>query len=100
MPSFSSQQVETLLKTQTRMIPLPDGHARLFTGTMLVWLGYEYLVDRRYCTPERLVQLANIEGWDPPTPSFEDRLEATIAYWTRRYDAAYRDYTDYCRGRL
>lgn len=100
MPSFSSKQVEALLQTQTRMIPIPGGRARPLTSTMLVWLAFEYLVDRRYCTREWLVELASIEGWEPPTPSFEERFVATVSYWARRYDAAYRDYTDYCRGRV
>jgi hypothetical protein len=100
MTTFSADRTEALLALQTRMIPLPGGGTRELTYTLLVWRALDYLVDRGYFTTEELVDLANVDGWDPPNAPFEMRFATAIAYWTKRSNAKWRDYTDYCRGRI
>lgn len=100
MISFPDNREEALLQLQTRMIPMPDGRQRMMTYTMLVWRAMDYLIDRRYCTLERLIAHANADGWDPPNAPFEMRFSSVIAYWTGRYSNAYRDYDAYCRGEI
>jgi len=91
---------EPLLQTQTRQILMPCGRARELTYTMLVWRSLEYLVDRGHTTVVRLIELAEVEGWEPPNAPFEMRFATAIAYWTHRIDAEQGDYDPYCRGRL
>lgn len=90
---------ESLLQTQTRQIVLPCGRARELTYTLLMWRSLEYLVDRGHATLERLLDLAEVEGWEPPNAPFEMRFATVIAYWCHRLDADKEDYDDYCRGR-
>ncbi len=78
---------------------MPGGRTHELTYTILFWRALEYLLDREYFTIEYLVELANVDGWPPHTP-FEMRLSAVVAYWTRRNDAAHRDFSDYCEGKL
>ncbi len=79
---------------------MPCGRMRELTYTMLIWRGLEYLVDRGHTTVERLIELADVEGWEPPNAPFEMRFATTIAYWTRRIDEEQGDYDKYCRGEL
>jgi|GEM_PF-4732225 len=90
---------ESLLQTQTRQIVLPCGRARELTYTLLVWRGMEYLIDRGHATLERLIELADVEGWEPPNVAFETRFATVIAYWTHRMDAERGDFDAYCEAR-
>ncbi|MEO1009600.1 MAG: hypothetical protein AAFX79_13640 [Planctomycetota bacterium] len=100
MTPFTENRAEALLELQTRRIPLPGGGTRELAYTVLVWRALDYLVDRGYFTAEELVELADVDGWEPPNVPFEMRFATAIAYWTKRCNATCRDYTDYCRGRI
>ena len=102
MGFMTEQQIERLLRLETRMIPFQGSAGsseRAITYTLQVWRGFDYLIDREYFTIEHLVDLANVGGWTPKTASFEMRFSSVIAYWVRRCNAEYRDYTGYCRAR-
>lgn len=103
MGFMTEQQIERLLRLETRMIPVEGsagGSIRGITYTLHIWRGLDYLVDRGYFTTERIVDLSNVDGWTPGKAPFEMRFSSVIAYWVRRCNAEYRDYTDYCRGRI
>lgn len=100
MPSFTDEHAEALLQIQTRQIPLPGGGTRTLASTLLVWRALDYLVDRGHATTERIVELSEVDGWDPPNAPYEMRFTTTIAYWTQRLDAEHGDYDDYCCGKL
>ena len=100
MSLFTEDKAEALMELQTRRIPLPGGGTRELTYTLLVWRALDYLVDREYFVASELVELADVGGWETPNAPFEMRFATAIAYWTRRSNAKWRDYTDYCRGRI
>ena len=89
---------DSLLRLQTRLLPMPNGEQRITTLTSLVWLGVDYLIDRGYFDVQQLVELANVEGWEPPNAPFEMRFTTAVVYWCEQADNRNDDYQGYCKG--
>jgi hypothetical protein len=100
MSRFADTQSISLSSLQQRSVPTPDGSVRSVSCTILVWQAMEYLIDLGHTRVERLVELADVEGWDPLDAPFDQRFASVISYWSRRCNARWNDYNDYCRGRI
>jgi len=103
MASLTDQQIEELLRLETRFLPVggSPGHAlQEKTYTMQVWRGLDYLIDLGYFTLEELIDLANGRGWQPVNAPFDMRLTSIVAYWSRRCNDENGDFAAYCHGEI
>ncbi len=76
---ITEPETEDYLSEETRMIPMPDGTQRAFTGFKLMWRSYDYLILTTGYSSKQLVEQAVINAQEMGY-SFEDSFPNVLAY--------------------
>ena len=76
---ITEKETEDYLSEETRMIPMPDGTQRAFTGFKLMWRSLEYLILTTDFTSKELVELAVLDA-EEMGYTFEDSFPNMLAY--------------------
>jgi hypothetical protein len=76
---ISEKETEDYLSEETRMIPMPDGEQRAFTGFKLMWRSLDYLVLTTDYSSKDLVEQAAVNAEETGC-SFEDSFPNVLAY--------------------
>jgi len=76
---ITEKETEDYLSEETRLIPMPDGTQRAFTGFKLMWRSLDYLISTTDFTSKELVELADVNA-EEMGYSFEASFPNMLAY--------------------
>jgi len=76
---ITEKETEDYLTEETRVIPMPDGSQRAFSGFKLMWYSLDYLISTTDFTRKQLVELAVVNA-EEMGYSFEDSFPNVLAY--------------------
>jgi len=85
---ITEKEIEALLKSETRPLPMPDGSTQYFQGFKLMWDSVDYLTKNHNVTLEWLIELA-ISDSDGYLRPFYRMFPNTVAYVRQEYDKAF-----------
>lgn len=76
---ITEKETEDYLSEETRLIPMPDGSQRAFTGFKLMWRSLDYLILTTDFTSKDLVELAILDA-EEMGYTFEASFPNMLAY--------------------
>jgi hypothetical protein len=76
---IAEKETEEYLKQVTRVIRMPDGSTRLFTGFRLMWRSFDYLTVAGGYTEKELTLLALVNA-EEMGYTFEQSFPSVLAY--------------------
>ena len=76
---LTEKETESLLETETRNLPMPDGTTQPFAGFKFMWRSYDFIIESGLYTGKRLTELAVINGEETGC-AFDISLRNVLAY--------------------
>lgn len=81
---ITQKEVEALLETETRPLPMPDGTTEYFRGFKLMWQGVDELKSKHDVSLEFIVEMALLDT-DKGRP-FYRIFPNSVAYILQKYE--------------
>ncbi len=85
MSFYTEKQVEEMLITETRELPMPDGSVRQHTDFHLMWNTLDYLMGNYEIDLEWFVNLGLMHAEESNLP-FDKAFANMVGYVRHRYD--------------